>query len=319
MDGADAVPSADPRNQLQVRQRVAQGGGRGDTWRRARPRPEPDTLQLPMSPTVLVGIQTVIRRENAGAAEVAAVLQTDPGLLATVLRLVNSPYYGLPQRITRPTAAVAYLGLSEVLRVVVTASILQAFGPSRHRALRPLWRHASHTALIAQALTRRTARWLSPVTSWTLGLLHDLGALARLVADPDAQIKIFNYAQDYRCLAEEAELVLGLTPSPVIGRRLALSWDLPPVFSLVLGDHRTGHPTTDATDDDTLHLHHVAVASALAELVSRPLREDVRHVLHEQCLDLLGLGGDELLGLIDLADSLSAEADAALAELVGSA
>jgi len=273
-----------------------------------------------MSSTVLVQVQAAIRQENAGAPQVAAILQSDPGLLATLLRLVNSPFYGLPQRITRPTAAVAYLGLSEVLRVVVTASILQAFGPTRHAALRPFWRHASHTALIAQALTRRYARWLAPITSWTLGLLHDLGALARLATEPDSQLKIINYSSDYRCLPEEAELALALRPSTDIGRRLAQSWDLPPIFSLILGDHRTGVATLKASGDDGLHLQHVATASSLALLVSRPLRDDIRSVLCRQVVDLLALDGDDdLLELLDLADELAPEAERALAELIGSA
>ncbi|HRE91864.1 MAG TPA: HDOD domain-containing protein, partial [Myxococcota bacterium] len=145
-------------------------------------------------------MQAAIRSETANAAAVAAIIQKDPGLLATVLRLVNSSYYGLPQRITRPAAAVAYLGLAEVLRVVVTAAIVQAFGPARHTGLRPLWRHASHTALIAQALTRRFARWLPAVSSWTLGLLHDLGSFARLVSDSESQVRINHYTTDYRCM-----------------------------------------------------------------------------------------------------------------------
>ncbi len=295
-------------------------GGRGDTWRRARPRPEHEDLRLPMSPTVLVQVQAAIRQENAGAPQVAAILQSDPGLLATVLRLVNSPYYGLPQRITRPTAAVAYLGLSEVLRVVVTASILQAFGPTRHAALRPFWRHATLTALIAQALTRRFARWLAPITSWTLGLLHDLGALARLSTEPDAQLRIVNYANDYRCLHEEAELALALMPATDIGRRLASSWDLPPIFALVLGDHRLGVPTLESSGDDVLHLQHVAAAASLALIVSRPLRDDIRAVLCQQVVDLLALENDEeLLSLLDLADELMPEAEHALAELIGAA
>ncbi len=294
-------------------------GGRGDTWRRARPRVTPAELNLPVSPAILAEVQAAIRGENASANEVANILQKDPGLLATMLRLVNSQYYGLPQRITRPAAAVAYLGLSEVLRVVVTAAIVQAFGPSRHAALRPIWRQACHTALIAQALTRRFARWLPAVSSWTLGLLHDLGSFSRLVTDAEAQLRINHYASDYRCMPEEAELSLELVPGTVIGRRLAQLWQLPPSFALVLGDYRDGRPTIECTPDDAQHLQLVASAAALATLVSRPLREDVRASLHRVVMTCLGLDEDELVQQFELADECTGDAEKLLAELVGAA
>ena len=294
-------------------------GGRGDTWRRARPRVAQADLNLPVSPGILAEVQATIRSDGANASQVAAILQKDPGLLATVLRLVNSSYYGLPQRITRPAAAVAYLGLSEILRVVVTASIVQAFGPTRHAALRPLWRHSCHTALIAQALTRRYARWLPSITSWTLGLLHDLGSFARLVTDGETQVRINNYSSDYRCLPEEAELALELVPSTLIGRRLAQHWGLPPAFALVLGDHRDGRPTIECAPDDAQHLQLVASASALATLVARPLREDVRASLHHVVMASLGLDDEELLEQIELADEITEDVERLLAELVGGA
>lgn len=294
-------------------------GGRGDTWRRARPKVAPAELNLPVSPAVLSEVQAAIRSDSANAAVVAAIIQKDPGLLAMVLRLVNSSYYGLPQRITRPAAAVAYLGLAEVLRVVVTAAIVQAFGPARHAGLRPLWRHASHTALIAQALTRRFARWLPAISSWTLGLLHDLGSFARLVSDSESQVRINHYTADYRCMAEEAELALELAPGPLIGRRLATQWRLPPAFLLVLGDHRDGLPTMQCSPDDEQHLRVVAAASALATLVSRPLRDDVRASLHHVVMSTLGLDEDELVEQLELADELAPEAEKLLAELIGGA
>lgn len=272
-----------------------------------------------MSPGILAEVQALIRSDDTNASQVAALIQRDPGLLATVLKLVNSSYFGLPQRITRPAAAVAYLGLAEVMRVVVTASIVQAFSPTRHAGLPALWRHACHTALIAQALTRRDARRLPAVTSWTLGLLHDLGAFARLTTDGADQAKVISYASDYRCMPEEAEMLLDIVPSPLVGRRLAEHWQLPPAFALVLGDHRTGVPSMACSPDDALHLQHVTAASALATLVSRPLREDVRHLLHDRVMDALGLDDEELVEQIELADELAPEAQKLLTELLGGA
>ncbi|HRE91863.1 MAG TPA: hypothetical protein PK095_22275, partial [Myxococcota bacterium] len=108
-------------------------------------------------------------------------------------------------------------------------------------------------------------------------------------------------------------------PGPLIGRRLATQWQLPPAFSLVLGDYRDGLPTMQCSADDEQHLRVVAAAAALATLVSRPLREDVRASLHQVVMSTLGLDEDELVEQLEIADELAPEAEKLLAELIGGA
>lgn len=273
-------------------------------------------VALPMSPVVLTRVQAAIESGTANAAHVAAMIRTDPTLTATVLRLVNSAWFGLPQPIGRPTAAVAYLGLSEVHRLVVTASVINSFRSVAGPELRRIWHHATLTGLIARQLTKGRARWLSSSIAWTLGLLHDMGSLVRLTVEPDTEARIAAHVQANEALPEEAEATLGLTASTVWGRALAEHWRLPSLFTLVATHHRTGVAPRTTAIDDAAYLAMVSAASMMAHLVARPLREDVRAGLTTRVCMLLDCDANELWDLLASAHALNVEAEAALAELI---
>jgi len=269
-----------------------------------------------MSPLVLTRVQAAIESGTANAAHVATIIRTDPTLTATVLRLVNSAWFGLPQPIGRPTAAVAYLGLSEVHRLVVTASVINSFRSVGGPELRRIWHHATLTGLIARQLAKGRARWLSSSIAWTLGLLHDMGSLVRLAVEPATEARVVAYVQANEALSEEAEAALGLTPSPLWGRALAEHWKLPALFSLVAANHRTGVAPRTAAVDDAAYLTMVSAASLMAQLVARPLREDVRAGLTTRVCMLLDCDATELWDLLASAHALNVEAEAALGELM---
>jgi len=269
-----------------------------------------------MSPAVLGRVQSAIDSGKSTASQVAAIIRTDPTLVGTVLRLVNSAWFGLPQPIGRPTAAVAYLGLSEIHRLVVTASVINTFRSIGNGQLKDLWHHATLTALIARQLTRSRARWLSSSVAWTLGLLHDIGSLARLAVDPDTELRVASYCKAHEAMPDEAETALALSSSTIWGRALCEQWHLPPLFAMVAQHHRSGVAPKSASVDDAAYLALVSAASHMARLVARPLREDVRSGLATRVCMLLDCDANELWDLLAGAHALNLEAQASVDELM---
>ena len=52
-------------------------------------------------------ILEIVRREDFSFKQLASVIQSDPALLARILRLANSGFYGLPKKISSIDTAVA--------------------------------------------------------------------------------------------------------------------------------------------------------------------------------------------------------------------
>lgn len=284
--------------------------------------PRPDGAQvarlLPMSPSILVAVNKALADGTSGAAQLSKILKADPGVVATILRLVNSAYFGLPYPIQRPTAAIAYLGVSEVHRLVITASIINSFERFDRGHLETSWRQSTLTAITARELVRSRARWLSSSTAWTLGLLHDLGSLAMLAVAPDAMDRVAAYCEEKLCLPAEAEAALGLPSATDFANVLCHEWRLPWTVEVAATQHRNVTLTAGTSGDDAQLLTMVFAAVRLATLATRTLRPELRERLGAEAQQLLGCGEEELWDIIARVHAQREEADSCMAQLLPS-
>lgn len=65
--------------------------------------------------------------DGGDAAAVADLVSSDPGLVAELLKVVNSAYYGLQRANNQVSHAVAYLGLDQIQRIVLSVSVTKTF------------------------------------------------------------------------------------------------------------------------------------------------------------------------------------------------
>jgi len=88
--------------------------------------------------------------------EIAKTIKLDPGLAATVLGLVNSPFYALPQHVTDLKKAAVVLGTRELLKTTLTASFVGAMcSLSPGKQAFPTWRVMVWSAIASEAIAER--------------------------------------------------------------------------------------------------------------------------------------------------------------------
>ena len=71
---------------------------------------------LPTLPRTVFRITEMINNPRSSARDLAQVITDDQVLTARLLRLVNSSFYGFPQRITTITSAIVLLGFDAINR-----------------------------------------------------------------------------------------------------------------------------------------------------------------------------------------------------------
>ena len=81
---------------------------------------------LPALPEVVSKIQGLIQSDNASMKQVAELVSGEPALVAQVLKVVNSAYYGLPMEIKDVKSAIVFLGLNEIYRMVLSVSVVNS-------------------------------------------------------------------------------------------------------------------------------------------------------------------------------------------------
>lgn len=131
--------------------------------------------QLPSTPAVWQRLTELFESPDAALRDAAAIVETDPALSAKVLQVVNSAFFGLPQRMASVANAVAYLGF-EPLRSLVLWQEVSGAKVSEVELAR--WQaRAFRVATVCRSLMGKSTA-ADRETAFTAGLLADIGTLA---------------------------------------------------------------------------------------------------------------------------------------------
>jgi putative nucleotidyltransferase with HDIG domain len=245
--------------------------------------------RLPCQPLIAMQTIRLIADPDASAAQLGRLVEVDPSLSARVMRLANSPYYGLSNRVASPGRAVVLLGFETVQSVALAAScgILDDDSLDDDE----FW---LHSLAVAGAATSLAGRARVPVAeAFNAGLLHDLGRslLDRLEPEGAAEVERRIAAGQPRMVAEAG--VFGATHAE-LGAAALERWRFPAPLVRAVGSH---HGSDDRRTDSLSRL--VAAAEAVAAEVEPGLGDAEEGA--ETALAALGVAPEEVRSVVDQA------------------
>ena len=196
---------------------------------------------LPTLPRTVLRITEFINDPRASAKDLARIITDDQVLTARLLKLVNSSFYGFPQRIATVTDAILLIGFDAIRSLLLTTSVFDLF-PSRtvrsRRDQEMLWDHSLGCAVGAKVIGG-AVRHEKIEELFVAGLLHDIGKIVEMTLRPDDFEQIAARVVERRLLISIAEMeVLGCTHAD-IGRLLAEHWNLPVKLVNIIAWHHT--------------------------------------------------------------------------------
>jgi HD-like signal output (HDOD) protein len=132
---------------------------------------------LPTLPTYVIELNALLKSQPVDLKRVGNVIRTDPGLSAQVLRVCNSPLFGLRRRVINIEEAAILLGIERLRTLVLTCSVMQFAGKDLPKEqLTAFWQHSFLTALLSERIARQT-EYSEKEQAYLGGLLHDIGQL----------------------------------------------------------------------------------------------------------------------------------------------
>lgn len=184
---------------------------------------------LPTLPAVLTQVLRTVADPNSSALDLGKHILADQSMSTTILRLVNSAYYGFQRRISNIHEAIALLGFSTVTDMVLAASVFRQFSGKRSGFDRgKLWQHAMAVGMASDRLGK-TLGASNNNGLYSAGLLHDIGKVALDWLEPDAYGEMAQHAVDESLSTLVSERVRFITDHCEVGSLLAARWNLPPV------------------------------------------------------------------------------------------
>ncbi len=193
--------------------------------------------KMPSLSTTVGKVMEICSRTDASPNELNKVISLDPVLAGQVLKLINSAYYSLINKVTSLTRAITMLGMNTVKNMALSTAIIRTVaGSKKSRALptTKFWAHSIGAGVSAKLLGEvKGLPVMEREELFLAGLLHDLGK----VPFGDDYIEALNIAKFEQLPLHEVELdVMGIDHQE-IGLMIAEKWKLNDVITTCIGIH----------------------------------------------------------------------------------
>lgn len=194
---------------------------------------DPKTLadseaQLASFPDVYFRIKEVLDTPTSSAEDVARIVSNDMELTAKLLKLVNSPFYGLLDKVEDVSHAIALVGVGEVSNLALGISAMNVFKdiPAELMDVKTFWKHSVSCGVFAKLIASKI-EGLKADKFFTAGLMHDVGRLIIFKKLPYASVQTLLYARENMLPVVDAERDILQFDHTEVANMLLTEWKFP--------------------------------------------------------------------------------------------
>jgi HD-like signal output (HDOD) protein len=180
---------------------------------------------LPSLPASLVAVDAALANEDSSLGQIADIMGGDVAMVAKVLQLVNSSFFGLRAEIRDLRQAVAYLGVETLRDFALASAVFRAFTPSPLLPGDWLARFNAHSLAVADIMGQLVRTSAAKCEANVSGTLHAVGELIVAERAPAKLVEIASEVAE-GAPPDEAEVHHLGTTYPVIGGYLLSMWGL---------------------------------------------------------------------------------------------
>jgi putative nucleotidyltransferase with HDIG domain len=266
-----------------------------------------DTIDIPSLPTVAVKALELINSDSSSVDELEKIISRDQSFSARLLRIANSPYYGMNRRIDTISSGVMLIGFNTMKSLVVAASLKdmhRKFGLFEQK----LWEHSLGVS-VASSILARASKLAPPEEALVAGLIHDVGKTILNNSIPDKYAIITQKVYEEGTQYKDVEMdLLGYTHCDV-GGLIARKWKLPKNLEIVIQYHHSETLPTfeDSSFESLCQIVNVADSVCLSQSIGMKGPENIKVPY-----SILGFGEAGFNKVLDLFKSTYAEQKAAL-------
>ena len=214
-------------------------------------------------PSIYMRLTKVINQRISSAKDIGKIVSDDPGLTARLLRVVNSAYFGFPQKIETVSHAVTIIGTQQLVDLALATSVIKVFKkiPQDIVDMESFWKHSLACGVFARVLAGQR-RETNVERYFVAGLLHDIGEVIILTKNSEqARQALDRCKKSGELLHEVEEKIMGYNHAEV-GFALLKTWNLSSGLQEAVGYHH--HPQQATKSPLEAASVHVAEIMAIA-------------------------------------------------------
>ncbi len=212
--------------------------------------------RLPSPPHAIAKIIRTLDDGDATAEMLAKQIETDTGLIASILRLVNSSHYAISGGVPTIRQAIVLLGFDTIRNLVCVKGISEYFQKECDAVFnyKGFVRHCIGVGCVARVLAKPV--FINQDSAFIAAMLLDIGQFGLAISAPNEYESVMDYKKEHNCNVIEAEnAVMGIDHCK-IGAHLAKLWNLPVEFCNAIEYHH--NPDASSIHSPLADLIHVA-------------------------------------------------------------
>jgi HD-like signal output (HDOD) protein len=191
-------------------------------------------------PHVVTQLSKLMADSNTTLKQFEDVIKMDPILVVRLLKLVNSPFYGLIQKVDSISRAVAYLGMKNLHNIAVTEALKTIFieqGDKSVFSRQQLWLHCAAVSICSKMVAERIFG-MDGDDAYLVGILHDFGLIVEDQVLGNEFLQVCTRSPSTLAMLNEEHNLLG-TDHCEIGYLLTKEWSMSPLIQEAIRDHHT--------------------------------------------------------------------------------
>jgi len=181
---------------------------------------------FPTIPEIYQRLETVLEDPDTAMQNVAKLVMQDPALTAKLIKISNSSFFHLKEKVTSVQKACSILGLNLIKELALSTNVLAAFTGTKQNVERyKFWQHSVGVAICSRIIAKDYG--VSPKQQdeiFTIGLLHDIGKMVNEQYFPKEYNDILNHVSNGMGYLDAERKVFGLTHAET-GRWVAQFWN----------------------------------------------------------------------------------------------
>ncbi len=196
-----------------------------------------ESKKLPTPSRVALEVMHLCQSEDASLADITRIIETDPALTAELLKYANSTLMGSQNPVLSIHRAAVRLGLSNVVNLVLSFSLLSQNQTGRCKTFNypRFWARSLAQAVAARSIAEVQGKY-DPDELFVCGLLSHIGELAMASAFPPEYAQIFSQELSRSQQVARENEIFGYDHNEITAE-LLLDWGIPEEFAQGVGLH----------------------------------------------------------------------------------
>ena len=216
---------------------------------------------IPTPSFVVSKVMELVSQPGVSASELTKVIEKDPNLTVRVMKLANSAYYGLPQKVSTLSHAVMILGFKTVRNLVTSIYMHDAFFTSKLKteavSMDKLWWHLVATAIATESVSDAVG-YINKEEAFLVGMLHDIGKIVMARLFPSYVDAIIQLASASSITYLQSENKLGIPDHVSVIDHLIENWGFPHEIRAAVKFHHEPERVEEENLKDITYVSHAA-------------------------------------------------------------